>query len=128
RLWNVARSQGDIADEDNATSLAESTQSSNLTGRWRFNASLGQFDKDLSSINNTAHLGVTGGSTAELTDPLRIADQACTNARIGFFSNHASSSTASYMAVEAYPNPFTETVNLTASGLMSGNATVVVSD
>ncbi len=124
RLWNVGRTQADISAESKALYLPNLTQSTNLVGWWRFNASIGQVDADHSSKGNSARLGDSNASTAELTDPLRIANQAFSGARISAVKR--TEKLPASLIVESYPNPFTHTMQLKVTGLQSSSAELTV--
>jgi hypothetical protein len=124
RFWKIARSQNDIFTNKTISNVNCFT-SSDLIGFWRFNATSGQTDVDLSPIGHNGLLGSTSG--VDLTDPLRIADAAFIGARKGYFSKTTTeSSQASGMQISTYPNPFTGNVNILISNLESGEAVYTI--
>ena len=120
RFWNEALTQNDIFTNKRISNV-NCLNSADLIGFWRFNASSGQDDQDLSVKANDALLGTS--SSVEITDPLRIADAAFSGARKGVFvKNSADNATKQSAQINIYPNPFSGVTSIVVDNLESDQA------
>ncbi|MCP4249380.1 MAG: hypothetical protein GY778_20240 [bacterium] len=78
RVWNVARSQAEIAADMNRNLFGFET---GLVGYWRFNDGVGQTAVDASPYGNHATLGTDADGTGDAADPVWVAPGVQTNAR-----------------------------------------------
>ncbi len=124
RLWNTARSNGDIAN--NAWSSINGG-TPGLVGLWRFNEQLNtQQVVDQSIHANHGYLGTS--AAVEASDPVRVLTACYSGDRQGAGTDAASSAEVSELLVS--PNPFQQSFQLSLKDWTSGmeNYTVEILD